>query len=382
MLKLTAFWWPLLVGVLAIQIGNGLLSTAIGIRMGLAEYGPTWLATVMSVYYVGQVIGSLVSVRVVGRMDLRGAYLFFCALMVAGVVVFFGAEHPALWAAGRFVLGVGLAGFFVVGEAWLNAEAKNETRGRLIALYIALQLFGVVLAQPLASLATDGLFFPTMLTLGCIAVCALAIGFLAPPRASADEEAASASLRDLLRASPLAFVGSVVSGVAWAALMAMAPIYAIRAGFGAEGAPYFLAAAVLGGLALQWSIAALSDRRERRAVLAAISLIACAAAVVGGAGGEASRIVAIAAVAVLGATTFPYYTIASAHLNDMIAPAQRVGANAAMVLLFGFGSVVGPAVIALGMDRFGPAAFFWALALTTGGFAIYAMRRLARASAL
>ena len=96
----------------------------------------------------------------------------------------------------------------------------------------------------------------------------------------------------------------------------------------------------------------------------------------------ASRIVAIAAVAVLGATTFPYYTIASAHLNDMIAPAQRVGANAAMVLLFGFGSVVGPAVIALGMDRFGPAAFFWALALTTGGFAIYAMRRLARASAL
>ena len=46
------------------------------------------------------------------------------------------------------------------------------------------------------------------------------------------------------------------------------------------------------------------------------------------------------------------------------------------MLLFGLGSIAGPSTASIAMEAAGPAGFFWLLALTIGGYAIFVLYRL------
>ena len=60
----------------------------------------------------------------------------------------------------------------------------------------------------------------------------------------------------------------------------MGPVYAARAGYGEDWVALFMSAGILGGAVLQWPLGVLSDRGDRRKVLAiAASYIVIASAV-------------------------------------------------------------------------------------------------------
>lgn len=74
-----------------------------------------------------------------GPLRLMGAGL----LATAGVLVLFPAfESVAAWFVLRIALGFCLNATFVVGEAWLNAIAGQETRGRMLGLYCTVNAGG------------------------------------------------------------------------------------------------------------------------------------------------------------------------------------------------------------------------------------------------
>ena len=57
------------------------------------------------------------------------------------------------------------------------------------------------------------------------------------------------------------------------------------------------------------------------------------------------------------------YTIGLAHLGSRLSGHDLAKANAAFVLCYGLGMVLGPQAIGIGMDLFGNDGFAWALAV-------------------
>ena len=66
---------------------------------------------------------------------------------------------------------------------------------------------------------------------------------------------------------------------------------------------------------------------------------------------------------VWGGVVAALYTVGLAHLGSRLTGRDLASANAAFVLCYGLGMVLGPQVIGIGMDLFGADGFGWSLAL-------------------
>ncbi len=366
-----------MLGVLGIQLGNGVLGTAVGLHIDRVGLDAGSIALVMSGLYAGQVACSFLAPRHIARTGHVPAYVGLVLLAVISPALFFVSETPVIWFLARIGFGFGLAGVFIVVESWLNDRAANAVRGRVFAFYIVVQLAGLMIAQfmvpPVAANMT--------LAMSLVAVfCLLAIPPVVMSRIPRPHRLpfARASFRMLIKASPVGVTGAVVSGFLWAVIMAMAPIYAQRSGFSPDGVAVFVAAAVAGGLILQWPLGWLSDHRDRRAVLMLAAFGACLVSVLGATYGGLSLWASLLAMMGAGGLTFPFYALSAAHVNDAIAPEHRVPVSGALILLFGIGSVGGPFAASRAMETLGPQGFFMLIALATGLLGLFALAGIMR----
>ena len=73
------------------------------------------------------------------------------------------------------------------------------------------------------------------------------------------------------------------------------------------------------------------------------------------------------------------YTIGLAHLGSRLSGHDLANANAAFVLCYGIGMVLGPQAIGIGMDVFGTHGFGWTLSLFFAAYlALVAFRLLGK----
>jgi MFS family permease len=125
----------------------------------------------------------------------------------------------------------------------------------------------------------------------------------------------------------------------------------------------------------------LSDRKDRRVVLIGTAVVALAADLVFVFGGLTEPIFLMANVAVFGAAVFAMYPVIVAHANDHAAEGSFIQISGGLLMIYGIGAIIGPAVAGLLMASFGPESLF----MTTAGahilLLLFAVIRLrARAS--
>jgi MFS family permease len=86
----------------------------------------------------------------------------------------------------------------------------------------------------------------------------------------------------------------------------------------------------------------------------------------------------VAALAIAyGALTFPMYALLVAHANDYAGPGDFIRVSSGLLLLYGIGTMVGPLVAAIGMDRISPEGLFAFIALIDAsiiGYTVYRIR--------
>ena len=128
--------WALFAGLGLLMLGNGLQGTLLGIRASLSGFGTGTTGVVMACYYLGYMLGSVITPPLIRRV---GGIRVFAAL--ASLVSFAPLAHalfvnPIAWALLRLLAGACMVGVFIVAESWLNSAATNATRGRLLAVYL------------------------------------------------------------------------------------------------------------------------------------------------------------------------------------------------------------------------------------------------------
>jgi MFS family permease len=112
-----------------------------------------------------------------------------------------------------------------------------------------------------------------------------------------------------------------------------------------------------------------------------LSGICIAAALAGAAAlwlADATRVPFFVAAALCGGLSLTIYSLALSHMNDHFEPAQMVGVSGTMILLNGVGAIVGPLAVAGAMQAWGPRAFFGSLVAMHAAFAAYTLWRKRR----
>ncbi|MGR3913821.1 MAG: MFS transporter [Gammaproteobacteria bacterium] len=344
--------WALLVGIGFLMVGNGLQVTLLGLR-AIAEGFPTFTTGIMmSGYYVGICIGSLAAPRLVGRVGHIRVFAALASAASIAILIHGLYIHAVTWTLMRIVTGISYAGLYVVTESWLNDRAGNETRGKLLSVYMVIVAFGLGAGQFLLNVA-DPLKQDLFILVSVVVSFGLIPMLLTARPAPAFEMSGKLSLRELFKASPLGVISNALTGAAHGVAFALGAVYATQKGLRTELIAVFMACFVFGGVLLQWPLGILSDRVDRRKVMAgmaAAAVVISIAALMLRPGGVAF----FAVIVLLGGMVMPMYSMCIAYVNDRLEPQQIVAASGSLVLVGGMGLCAGPIAVAYLMSRWGP----------------------------
>jgi MFS family permease len=369
--------WPLLLGMGVLMLGAGLQSTLLGLRATLEGFPTLVTGVIMSCYYVGYVSGTVIApplLRQIGHIRVFAALASIAAvaILVQGCFV-----NPWAWGAMRLISGVCFAGIYVVAESWLNDRASSENRGRLLAVYMVVLYVGLGAAQYLLILSNPNTPTPFMLVSVLISLAMVPIVVSAqqmPERAVPGK----VRLRDLYRDTPLGVVAIMVSGLVSSIIFSMGPVYARLSGLQTHNIATFMALSILSAVITQYPIGRLSDRMDRRTVIAGICTFAMLVAVAIVVFPALPHAAFLALAALFSGFALTLYSLSVSHVNDKLEPAQMVAASSALLLLNGGAAALGPVLAGSLMSAFGPPAYFATLAALTGSLAIFDLWRKTR----
>jgi MFS family permease len=373
---------PLLLGMGVLMLGAGLQGTLLGLRATLEDFPTPVIGIVMSCYYVGYLLGTAAAPRLIKRVGHIRVFAGLAAIASGSSLVQAIFVHPAVWGAMRLVSGLCFAGIYVVAESWLNARATAANRGRLLAVYMLTLYIGLGSAQFLLTIADPGTATPFMLVSVLISLA------MVPIVASAQQAPDVATpqkvrYRDLYRDSAVGVVAVTVSGMISSTIFSMGPVYARLSGLGTTGVATFMAASILAAVLTQYPVGRLSDRIDRRTVIAVICAIATiVASCIVIFGNVLTRGVFLGLTACFGGLVLTLYSLAVSHVNDKLDSAQMVAASSALLRLNGSAAAIGPALTGALIAAFGPTAYFSTLATLTGALTIYNLWRKTRRRAI
>lgn len=374
MIRLVLPITALLGGVAFLLLGSGLLSTLLAVRGNLEGFGDRTIGLIMSSYFLGYFVGTYVAIPLILRIGHIRAFAFCAAIAACTALGHTLIVNPWVWMALRVLMGMALVTLYTVIESWLNSEAPPSKRGQVFAIYMAVNLVALALAQQLIRLDEATAFSLFALASILISAALLPVTWtrLSPPQ---PHQAERLPVRRLFAIAPVAAGGAVLSGLAMGALWGLGPLYASRIGQDEAGVALFMSAAILGGALLQWPLGRYSDTHDRRSVLATVcALAAVAALLMPPASGFGLSFVA---ALLYGCFAFAVYPICVAHLIDHLPPEQLLGGSSGLLLLHGVGAAIGPAVAGSLMGYAGPhalPAYFALMQSVLAGFAWWSRR--------
>ena len=366
----------LLLSTLMLALGNGLLLTLVPVRVELDGGSTSFAALLATAYFAGLIAGSLRCFTLVRAVGPIRTFAGLASVLAATALVLPMTSHPVVWIASRAVGGFCVAGLFVVVESWLNTTAAPGRRGTLLATYMVVLYVSIAAGQLLLlSYSPDGpeLFSLAAILLGCSLV-PLSLSRVADPHTARPE---IIGLGRLWAVAPLGLVGCFASGLLIGPLFGLAPIWAMQPEQSAVGVSGIMTAAILGGLVLQVPVGWVSDRVDRRWVLAAVLMALGACALTLGLAGKLPAPLLLLGSVCVGGLVFLVYPLSLALTNDRLAPRQMVAAAGSLMLTYAVGAALSPMGIGMLMDRFGAWILFPAvgsLALLAGGYTLVRIR--------
>lgn len=379
---------PLMLGFGLMLLATGTFNTFAGVRAGMEAFPRPVIGAMMSAFYLGTIGGAWYCGRIINRVGHIRAFSAFAALSASVVLLHPFLLDPVPWIALRGLLGFCSAGLYICTESWLNERVTTETRGSVLSLHAMVSFLGFGGGQLMLTVAD-----PSGTDLFIIAALLFAIGVLpvALTRGSNPEPHEPGALGpvQLFRAAPVACMSCVAAGLAISSLFGMGPPFGQALGLTVPQIGTLMTALILSGLLLQFPVGWLSDRRDRRGVIATVALMAGLTAVaIGTFVGIASTDqglhwqdhgVALLMLATLfGALVATLYPLGVAYANDYLRPEERVQAAGGLVLAYGIGSVGGPMLAAGTMELVGPPGLFAYNAAIGGALFAFALYRATR----
>lgn len=373
---------PLYLSCTLLLMGNGLLFIIIPMSMRLDGQDTDAIGLVMSLYFVGMLLGSLYGRHLISHV---GHIRIFAAC--ASVATLCALLHsiwsvPLVWGVLRVLIGFTNATFFMTMETWLSESSTSENRATVFGSYQFVTYFGLALGQLMLNFAEpqDPILYIYVAMLFCLCMIPVLMSRSGGPRINEPE---SMPLKTLYRTSPLGVVGIMISGICLGAFYNMSSVYGADVGMTKSQIATFMSATMVGGFLLQFPVGKLADIFDRRTVLVMTLLVACLAAMVlpiMAAQGE--MIITIACAVILSGALACVYPIALADAFDRLKPSEMVAASGKLILAYATGGAIGPYTSSLVMKQMGADALFGYLIVASLILVAFVMYRMSIRSAV
>ncbi len=353
--------------------GVGPLDALVGLEQGFSR---SQVGLLGSAHFLGFFIGCWWAPRMMGRVGHSRAFAAFTAMGAIGLIGHTLMLDPTAWAVLRVASGLSIAGCYTIVDAWLQAKVTNANRGRTMGIYRSTDLGAQLIAQGLIGLLAGletYMAYNLLALIACASLLPLTLTQASPPVLPA---APKLDPMLALRRSPLAVLAVIVAGLTGAAFRMVGPIYGAELGLSPGQIGLFLAAFVAGGALAQYPVGWLADSRPRRTVLIWLSLAAIASSALTVAIAHLGTTAVMLSAALFGLTTYPVYSVATAHAHDFASDDERVELSAALVFLFAIGAIAAPLITSRLIDLYGPPALFAFIAVGHVVLAGYGLARM------
>lgn len=367
----------LLRGTAFLLAASGLHGLLLPLRGQAEGFSTGVLGLLGSAWAGGFVAGCFIAPRLVRRAGHVRAFGAFAAsgaiiALLTGLII-----DPVAWIVLRAATGFSMAGCFMVIESWLNEKATNENRGTVFGLYMMVTYASIMAGQMIVAagdVRDDSLFMVAGIFF-CLALLPTAMSTASTPKPLQDVKL---DVAGLYANSPVSSVACVLIGVANGAWGTLGAVYGARIGITTAEIALMMSLVVVAGAALQLPVGRVSDRTDRRYVLAAAALGAALFGLLVFVATPRSGAIVIAMTACYGALAYTLYSLAVAHANDHASPENFVKVSGGLLLLYGFGTMIGPVIGAALMGALRPESLFLATALAHVALAVYTVLRISR----
>lgn len=342
----------------------GISNTMIGVNTAVAG-----VASIVVVPFVP---------RVAARLGVLPVLLGAIAVGAASLVGFRLLFGFLWWFPLRFTFSAALGVLFVLSEFWINQAAPPARRGLVMGIYATVLALGFAVGPGLLGLVGTAGWTPYLAGAALFGVGALPL-LLARGLSPEIPRKGGRGFLGYLRVAPSATLAALIYGAVETGGFAILPIYGLRLGFTAEEAAGLVSLAALGNVLFQIPIGLLSDHVDRRKVLLGASGFGALGALLLPAGADEPWLLG-AILFAWGGIAGTLYTVGLAHLGARFEGAALAGANAAFLVLYNVGLVLGPPLVGGSMDLASPHGFAWSLAGLFLAYLVVVGGRLIRAA--
>jgi MFS family permease len=355
-------------------MASGLHGLLLPLRGGVEGFSVASLGMLGTTWAGGFVAGCLFAPRLVRRVGHVRAFGCFAA-SAAIIALLSGIYIDAIsWIILRTFTGFSMAGAFMVIESWLNERATNESRGKIFGLYMMVNYGATMSGQMMVAngdIRSDHLFMITGI-LFCLALIPTAMSTAVSPKPLTEVQL---DLKALYRNSPAAFVGCILIGIANGAWGTLGAVFGAKSGISTTEIALMVSVTIAAGALMQIPVGRISDLIDRRYVLAGVASLAAFVGLMAFIIGPSNGKVIIIMTGCYGALAYALYPVAVAHANDHASAESFVKVSSGLLLLYGFGTMLGPLLAAAAMDIFWPSGLFAITALSHISITAYALFR-------
>jgi MFS family permease len=340
-----------------VSIGNGLMFSYIPIRLSADGYDPAWAGSILSGMSFGSLAGCLLTNRIVRRVSHARAYMVFTALIILSNMTLAMQVDPALWLAARIGYGFAIAALFIISQSWLNDVVENRIRGRVMAIFYITYIMGLGTGSLVLTFLDIAANLPPLVSVLLATLSILPIGLTTLPLPEPPTPG-TISFRRAWAISPVGLASMLAVGGMSMLAGGFTPIHLSASGYSKDEVALLMFAMPVGTLLVQLPAGWISDRMDRRIVLAGCAILSAVSAAICGVFDGASLLLLAAMFILWDGATESVYSIGNAHAGDKAKKEEMVELSATMLFAWSVSGFLVPGIATALTTRFGTIAYF------------------------
>ena len=262
-------------------------------------------------------------------------------------------------------------------ESWINDKSTNETRGKMLSIYMIITFTFLGFGQFLLNLSD-----PAKVDLFILVSILLSFSLL-PILLSISEAPSISTIKritfvELYAISPLGFFGAIFTGLAHSVIFGYGAVYATAKELSLFEISFFMVIVTSFGALFQWPVGYFSDRIDRRIILISVTFIAAGLSILIVASSYFSLITFFILLAIYSGMSLPMHSLVIAHTNDYLQPHEIVPASSTITTLIGIGAICGPILTSIFMKALGADGFFVYLFIVHGLLGLFGLYRMGK----
>lgn len=365
MVKILFSVLAIIFGALLVNLGNGMIGPDMVLNAFDSTTGFINIGAIPASYGIGFLVGTLTAQRIIYRFGHIRTFALFAAIITIMCLSIYIIPNSLFWVLCRGVMGLGVAVMQTCSDSWVGSATPKNNRGQIMAIYaISMKVahFGApALLGWLVAYGENPVLYATLLF--CFSLIPVVMTQIpAPPTTPI----ANIAFKKLITDVPSAVIPLFSIGICNGAVLNLLPVYGKGQGLSATDALLLVTIAHIGGIVFQWPFGWLSDRIDRRKVIACALWISTLAAFLLVFLAFLPPIWLFIFMGLWGAGALSGFAICLSHAVDHYDVDQLVPVFASLLMCWASGAAIGPALSGFMMAIWGLSSLF----IFTGGITL------------